>query len=715
MADEERASRLGSNLILEFLAAAERKIDSIYKGISFGSHCIGPDGTYASINDRELYWLKCSREELIGKREPREFLTLDSQSKFDNYMDLHGCHGFSNLELDLLDSHGQPWPILMSFNGTLAKDGRPQKSRFVSFDMAAIQHERKLERIAAVSFGSMCGICITNNSGTILRVNAGFTKLTGYSNQEAVGQNMLLLKSGIHETSFFKAMWQAITSTGYWRGEIRNRRKDGRIITELVDIAAVKNSGDVVTNYVGTFYDITAVKVIQDEITHLAFHDTLTQLPNRRLLQERMEHALEREGRNGLHCSLLFVDLDHFKSINDTLGHEAGDLLLIEVGLRIKAALREGDTVARLGGDEFAVLLEGPGADASDAAIHARQIGGKILKALASPYLIKNSYIPCTASIGISMVNSRESALELLAHADLAMYQAKKHGRNALRFFDPIMQSAATTLAELEQDLRRAIANEEFELQYQPQVDSLACVTGVEALLRWKHPTKGWVSPAEFIPLAEKCGLIALIGNWVLQTACHQLKQWQQHASTSKLTVSVNVSAQQFLKEDFFDVVLSTLKDSNADPALLNLELTERMMIDANRAITKMRALEAVGVKISLVNFGMDYISLRDLTCLPISTLKIDQSLVNSMSVSLADRIIVQTIIVMAKSLGIQVIAMGVETIRQRKQLDSLGCKRYQGYLFSKAQAAQTLTRSYLNAAESLPSMITPPAHFDGQ
>lgn len=681
-----------SRSLLERIRLVEDEIDGIYEVASFGSYCLGADGTYASINTLELSWLGCSREALIGKRRPIEFLSPESEAKLIRHLHLHGRYGFSELELELVGLSGSPRLISMSFNGSCAEDGSPHKGRTVSFDMTATQLIRNMQRIAAISFESLCGMCVTDTAGTILRVNAGFTELCGYSNHEAVGQNMRFLNSGIQVPHFYDAMWKTINATGHWQGEIRNRRKDGQTITEWLSIAAVKNANGAVTNYVGTFYDITAAKVSQEEVTRMAFHDALTQLPNRRLLQQRIEHAMQMEGRNSLRSALLFLDLDHFKAINDARGHEAGDFLLIEVGRRIRSVLRDGDTVARIGGDEFAVLLEGMGSAVADPAAQARQIGEKLLATVARPYWINEMEFRCTASLGISMLNTGETASSLLTHADLAMYQAKKEGRNSLRFFDPVMQIAASSHAELAQDLQRAIAQMEFELHYQPQVDVHAKLIGAEALLRWRHPKRGWVAPAEIIPLAEETGIIVPIGKWVLETACRQMQRWQQHTLTCQLTMAVNVSARQFARDDFVEVVLTVLHETGVDPTLLHLEVTESMMLDAESAIKKMTLLRVRGVKFSIDDFGTGYSSLSILTRLPIANLKIDKSFVDSMTLSTADQVIVQTIIGMAHSLGMVVIAEGVETVAQHEALMSYGCEQFQGYLFGKALSEREFT-----------------------
>ena len=681
------------SLVFSRLVKAEAEIEALYEESSFGSHCLGPDGTFSSINSFELSWLGSSREDLIGKRKPRDFLTAESQLKLDHFIRQHGRYGFSHLELDLVDTLEHQHPISMSFNGTHSLDGQPHKSRFVSFDMTAINLNRNLQRIAAISFESMCGMYVTDASGTIIRVNTGFTNLTGYSNQDAIGQHMSFINSGVHDPNFFDIILKSIESIGYWQGETRTQRKDGVLIDEWESLASVKDADGAITNYVGTFFDITANKASQDEVMHLSLHDSLTHLPNRRLLQQRIEHVLELFGRNDHHSALLFVDLDHFKTVNDTLGHEAGDLVLVQASQRMRSVLRDGDTVSRVGGDEFAILLEGLNPIFTDAANQTRLIGEKLLQVLATPYQIKKSEVFCTASIGISMVNPSMTATELLNHADLAMYQAKKNGRNALAFFDPAMQSDFARRANYAQDLQRAIETHEFELYYLPQVNEESRFIGVEAQLRWEHPTMGWLSHNEIIGQAAGCGLLVDLGRWVFRAACHQMKLWQQDESTAKLSMTVKVSTVQFQSPDFVETVLKALESSKADPALLNIAVTEKVLTNTMSATSKMRTLGAAGVKFSLDGFGTGYLSLVHLTHLPISFLNIDQSVVQRISSSQTDHTIVQTIVSMAESLGIGVMADGVETNQQRSTLHSLGCTRYQGPLFGQAITAQTLSK----------------------
>jgi diguanylate cyclase (GGDEF)-like protein/PAS domain S-box-containing protein len=433
----------------------------------------------------------------------------------------------------------------------------------------------------------------------------------------------------------------------------------------------------------GIVRDISKRKQDEADIYSLGFYDSLTHLPNRRLLMDRLHQALASSARSGREGALLFIDLDNFKDINDTLGHDIGDLLLQQVGQRLESGMREGDTVARLGGDEFVVMLEDLSESALEAAAQVEAIGEKILTALNQPYQLATHGYQSTASIGVALFsNHNQSQEELLKHADIAMYQSKNSGRNVLRFFDPQMQDAIHARVDLERELRKALEQQQFQLYYQIQVDNSHRPLGAEVLIRWLHPERGLVPPIQFIPLAEESGLILPIGQWVLETACAQLKAWQQDALTRDLTLSVNVSAKQFRQVDFVAQMQSLEQRHAINPTLLKLELTESMLLEnIEGTITTMIALKEIGIRFSLDDFGTGYSSLQHLKRLPIYQLKIDQSFVRDIA---NDKAIVRTIIAMANSLGLDVIAEGVETEEQRQLLLNKGCTHYQGYLFSK-------------------------------
>lgn len=436
----------------------------------------------------------------------------------------------------------------------------------------------------------------------------------------------------------------------------------------------------------GWFYDITNLKTAEEKIRQLAFHDPLTRLPNRQLLLDRLQQALAGSARSGRHGALLFIDLDNFKSLNDTLGHIVGDLLLQQVAQRLTACVREGDTVARLGGDEFVVMLEDLSKETIEAAEQSEVIGEKVLAALEQPYQLDIHEFRNSASVGATVFNgTQQETEELLKQADIAMYQAKKAGRNTLRFFDPQMQEAIKYKVALEGELHKALELNQFHLHYQIQVDSLLRPIGAEALIRWSHPERGMVSPAQFIPLAEETGLILSIGLWVLETVCAQLKAWERDEMTMNLVLAVNVSARQFHQSDFVEQVQSVVRRFDVNPSLLKLELTESLLLgDIQETVVTMKGLNMIGVRLSLDDFGTGYSSLQYLKLLPLNQIKIDQSFVRDIATDQNDAVIVQTIIAMAETLGLEVIAEGVETEVQREFLELRGCHYFQGYLFSK-------------------------------
>ncbi len=427
-------------------------------------------------------------------------------------------------------------------------------------------------------------------------------------------------------------------------------------------------------------------KQMEDYVSQLAMYDPLTNLPNRRMLLRRLHQAMAASSRSGKQGALLFIDLDHFKTINDTLGHYIGDLMLQQVALRLASCVREGDTVARLGGDEFVVMLEGLSVDSLECAEQTEIVSEKILHVLGQPYQLADQYYHNTPSIGATLYNSqKQSAEELLKQADIAMYHVKKSGRNALCFFDPKMQSAINARASLEEELRIAIQEQQFQLYYQIQVDSSQRPVGAEALIRWIHPKRGLISPIQFIQLAEETGLILPIGKWLIGVACTQLKAWQQDELTRNLVLSINVSAQQFRQADFFSLVQTSVQAQSINPHLLKFELTESMLVNnVEETINTMLKFKEIGIRFSLDDFGTGYSSLQYLKRLPLSQLKIDQSFVRDLESSASDQTIVRTIIAMAQSLNLDVIAEGVETIEQQHRLMNKGCHYFQGYLFGK-------------------------------
>ena len=541
-------------------------------------------------------------------------------------------------------------------------------------------------RLAAAAFNTQEAIVITDANSVILRVNQAFTEITGFTAAEVVGQTPRILKSNRHDADFFRTMWECIGRTGGWQGEIWDRRKNGEEYPKWLTISAVKDDHGSITHYVGTHFDITERKKAEEKINELAFFDSLTGLPNRTLLFDRLKQVLATSARNGSIGALLFIDLDNFKTLNDTLGHDKGDLLLQQIAKRLVTCIREGDTAARLGGDEFVVMLNDLGQSIDDAAIQAEIVGKKILATLHHTHSLDGHEYFSTASIGLTLLGNQQGTRdELLKQADLAMYQAKAAGRNTLRFFDPEMQAGVTVRVALEKDLRTALREQQFVLHYQPQIDAKGQCRGAEALIRWQHPQRGMVPPDAFIPLAEDTGLILPIGNWVLATACAQLAAWSSCAELAHLTLAVNVSGRQIRQIDFVEHVLAILAQTGANPERLKLELTEsHLLTEVEDTIAKMTALRAKGVNFSLDDFGTGYSSLSYLKRLPLEKLKIDRSFVMDILTDPNDAAIAKTIVALAQTLGLDVIAEGVETEGQRNFLAENGCHWYQGYLFSR-------------------------------
>ncbi len=530
--------------------------------------------------------------------------------------------------------------------------------------------------------------------------NKSAERLYGWSQLQALGQSIetLLYEDPTH----FRHATQTVLEQGEWTGEIVQRHRDGSTIEVEGRWTLVRGDDGQPQSILAINTDIRQRKASEREIQRLAFYDALTGLPNRMLLMDRMHQALATAQRRQQGGALLFIDLDNFKTLNDTLGHDQGDLLLQQVAQRLNTCVRSVDTVARLGGDEFVVMLEELSPKPHELALHARGVGEKILAMLAVPYALQGYQYRSTPSIGIAPFTGEHTTVgELLKQADLAMYQAKTAGRNTLRFFDPDMQAVVTARAGLETDLRSALMQEEFLLHFQPQIHQSGRCVGVEALVRWAHPQRGMVSPAQFIPLAEETGLILPLGRWVLHTACKLLASWQSDPALSHLTMAVNVSSRQFRHASFVDDVARVLAITGAPSAQLKLELTESLLVeDMETTIATMTALRSYGVGFSLDDFGTGYSSLSYLKRMPLDQLKIDQSFVRDLLTDPNDAAIVDTIIGLSRSLGLEVIAEGVETPEQCALLARAGCQLYQGYLFSRALSVDVLD-SFLRTSQA--------------
>jgi diguanylate cyclase (GGDEF)-like protein/PAS domain S-box-containing protein len=597
-----------------------------------------------------------------------------------------------SFELRMVKNDGTPFWAQLVATVAQSSDGVPVL-RVVLSDVSEHRQAEDELRIAAVAFASPNGVVITDPKGVILRVNPAFTRLTGYSAEEAIGQSMALLKSGRQDRLFYQRMWDSLKAKGYWQGEIWNKRKNGQIYAEMLNITAIITPDRGIIHYVGNFTDITENKEAEAEIHRLAYYDPLTRLPNRRLLIDRVKQAMLTSARTGQHGALMFLDLDHFKLLNDTLGHDVGDVLLQQVAVRIQACVREGDSVARLGGDEFVVVLEVLSSHAHEAATQAEATANKILNALGQPYNLHGHAHDSTPSIGLVVFMGAEETIdELLKKADVAMYQAKSAGRNTARFFDPAMQAAVVAHAGLVTDLHRGLAQHEFVLHYQIQVNNSGAPIGAEALLRWNHVQRGLVAPAHFMGLAEQTKIILPLGQWVLETACAQLLEWARQPETAQWTMAVNVSALQFAQAGFVANVIHALQKTGVNPCLLKLELTESMLVNHLEDINiKMNAIKGQGVSFSLDDFGTGFSSLSYLKRLPLDQLKIDQSFVRNVLSNPNDAVITRSVVALGHSLGLKVIAEGVETSEQRDFLAGISCDAFQGFYFGHPVPASEL------------------------
>lgn len=565
---------------------------------------------------------------------------------------------------------------------TRVKERTAELERINTLLRKEIRHRReteaKLRLSSKIIESSNEAVLVTNLQGNIVDVNPAFTRMTGYSRAEVLGKNPRFMKSERHEPEFYQDMWKSLIETGQWYGEVWDRRKNGGLFAKLLSIAAVRNDHGKPELYVGIFSDITKMKETERRLERLAHYDPLTGLPNRVLFRDRLRQAILRADRTGKAASVMFLDLDRFKDINDTLGHPVGDRLLAAASKRLLGSVRRSDTVARIGGDEFTLVLS-DFADIRSLAFLAR----KIIARLAEPFALDDREVFITCSIGIALYPSDGQEVDrLLQNADTAMYHAKEEGKNRFRFFSDEMNVKAMDRLELETALRSARQKNELILHYQPQIDlSTGRITGAEALIRWKRQDNDLVLPDRFISLAEETGLINSLGDWVLSEACRQLVNWAR-LEMDTIRVAVNMSGRQLQEDGMADSILEVIRQSGTEPDLLELEITEStLMQEGDQAVNVLHRLRNEGVHISIDDFGTGYSSLGSLKRLPIDRLKIDTSFIKEVTENPEDEAIVKAIIAVAHSLKLRVIAEGVETEAALEFLKSQGCDEVQGFL----------------------------------
>ncbi|MGD0630531.1 MAG: PAS domain S-box protein [Terracidiphilus sp.] len=635
-------------------------------------------------------WADCADRERMVDQVSRNFFCRDLEAQFRKK---NGEVFWGLMSASLIEVEGVPCVL------SVTRDISSAKAAEQLLTQAAEALRVSEERYRTVFQTSLDPILINRTSDRrFIDVNQAFLNVMGFERDEVIGRTSLELNLWADPRDL-ENVDEILKQTLQCRNvEIQFRKKNGEKLWGLMSSSVIEIDG--VQCVLTVTRDISNAKAAEEEIRSLAFYDPLTGLPNRRLLMERLHLTLALSARTGRLRALLFVDLDNFKTLNDTLGHQTGDLLLQEAAKRLTACVREADTVGRLGGDEFVLMLEDLSDLPEDAAAQAKAVGEKILSVVALPYQLNGRECRSSASIGIAVFGTRrESSNEILQQADIAMYQAKAAGRNTMRFFAPALQAAVNARAALEEDLRESIRTGQFVLYYQPQIDRNRMI-GAEALLRWTHPSRGILPPGEFIPLAEETGLILPLGKWVLDAACAQIAAWAGNRHTARLAVSVNISVRQFHQPEFVEQVLQALKSSRANPANLRLELTESILVEnVQDVIDKMKELKSHGLRFSLDDFGTGYSSLAYLKKLPLDQVKIDRSFIRDILTEESSAAIAQTIISLSRAMGLPVIAEGVETEEQREYLTRMGCHAFQGFLFGHPLPLEEFQAQWFSSA----------------
>jgi diguanylate cyclase (GGDEF)-like protein/PAS domain S-box-containing protein len=638
-----------------------------------------------------------SRESIIGRLRSDFLPTAIAEQHHNNDQTVLANGQALSIEETNQESDGEHTYLTLK-SALRDADGEISAVIGVSTDITSRKRAEKDLQLASTIFANTAdGVIITDPAGTIVLTNPAFTQITGYSATEVIGKNPKILQSDRQDADFYKAMWQAIGSVGLWQGEVWNRRKNGEPFPEWLTITAVLNPCGAVSNYVGVFSDISAIKHSQAELEHLAHFDPLTELPNRALLHDRLSHAIERAGRYQQRVAVMVLDLDGFKTVNDSLGHPIGDQLLQQVALRLKNCVRVEDTVARLGGDEFAVVIAN-----LENGENIVDIARKMLDAIELPFLMEDHSAMISTSIGIAVFPEDGQTPDLLIrNADAAMYQSKAAGRNTYHYYQLEMTEAAQRRLSSEHALRRAIDAHEFEVWYQPQLNlATGHLLGAEALVRWRDPSRGLIPPIEFIPLAESTGLIIPLGELVLRQVCQDIAKWHRN-NLKPGRIGVNVAGPQLFRSDFIGLLCEVIDDYTIVSSALEIEITETCVLDnPELARQLLDTIQDMGISIAIDDFGTGYSSLSHLKKLPIDTLKIDRSFISDLPDDPHDIAITRAILAMGRSLGFHVIAEGVETKAQQDFLLEEGCVQGQGYLFAKPMPIKEFT-DWLQARQS--------------
>ncbi len=587
-------------------------------------------------------------------------------------------------------------------------------------DLSRINREAQSSlQIAAAAFNSEVGMIVTDGSLRIQRANPAMAALLGCTTEDLAGQSTHLLRGTSTAPGTLRKVWQSVQADGRWQGELLCRHRDGHDVPCMVTIAALRDASNGLSGYVGSFSDISRQKKAQEDIRQLAYYDPLTELPNRRMFLEALRTAMRAALQNGTLAGIMFIDLDHFKNLNDAHGHTVGDQLLRLISQRLQLLIGPGDMAARLGGDEFVVMMSHLDTGEDRAMAQTMDMAERIHQALLAPFELdtpsrfgmhaQSLRYTCSGSIGVALFGLVDEPLtEVLKRADVAMYQSKQDGRNLIRRFDPIAQKARNERMALSNDLNIALHNGQLKLLYQLQVDAHNQAVGAECLMRWQHPKRGMVSPVEFIPLAEESGAIVAMGDWVVRSACVTLARWATDPALSHLTLSVNVSPRQFTESDFVDRVSRILTETGARPQLLRLEVTEGIVLqDTQEVISKMRELCALGLSFSIDDFGTGYSSLSYMQMLPLAELKIDKAFVSDLTTSERSEAIVKAIIALAHSMNIVIVSEGVETQAQKDRLLALGCTLLQGFLIARPIECGELERRVVSHHAA--SALVPP------